>query len=247
METNVMNKPDATFGGSFSHGWRTMMKYFLILLLVTFVMMIITGPMKGGGGSKFEMNDIDWENFDFNEFFFTTKFAVLGMLAFFVVIIALAYNFLLVPVFKYGSDLIFVHAARDQRPQFETLIMGFKERYLHVVLANLLVTALIMMGFVFFIIPGIIIICRLAFVSYLVMDRKLDPIVAVEESWKLTRGHGWKIFFMGLTSFFIAILGLVLLFVGVLPATMWIKSSFASLYIAVLAEKGNGNGAIANA
>jgi len=240
METTIeIHRPVATFGGSFSHGWRTMMKYFLILLLVTFIMAILSGPFKGGG--NFDFDKTDWNNFDFNEFFFSTKFAVFGMLAFFAVILALAYNFLLVPVFKFGSDLIFVQAARDQRPQFEALILGFKERYLHVVLSNLLVTALIMMGFIFFIIPGIIVWCRLIFVSYLVMDKKLDPVVAVEESWKLTRGHGWRIFAMGLVSIFIFILGLVLLIIGTLPAVMWIKSSFASLYEAVLIQK-NGNG-----
>jgi hypothetical protein len=75
------------------------------------------------------------------------------------------------------------------------------------------------------------------------MDRKLDPIVAVEESWRLTRGYGWTIFAMGLTSFFIFILGFAMLFIGIIPATMWVKSSFASLYQAVLTEK-NGAAAV---
>jgi uncharacterized membrane protein len=87
------------------------------------------------------------------------------------------------------------------------------------------------------IIPGIIIGCRLVFVSYIVMDKKLDPIEAVELSWKLTRGHGWRIFAMGITSFFIFILGLLMLIIGVLPAIMWISSSFATLYQSILIEK----------
>jgi uncharacterized membrane protein len=94
-----------------------------------------------------------------------------------------------------------------------------------------------MMGFIFLIIPGIIIACRLAFVSYLVMDKKMDPIQAVEESWKLTKGHAWTIFFMAIVSFFICLLGLIMCFVGIFPAMIWVKSSFASLYEAVLVEK----------
>jgi uncharacterized membrane protein len=93
------------------------------------------------------------------------------------------------------------------------------------------------MGFFALIIPGIIIACRLAFVSYLVMDKKLDPIEAVERSWKLTKGHGWKVFFMAIMSFFIIIFGLILFIVGIFPAITWVSASFASLYQSVLNEK----------
>ena len=111
------------------------------------------------------------------------------------------------------------------------------ENYLHIVLANLLVFALIILGMFALIVPGIIIACRLAFVSYIVMDKKLDPIEAVELSWKLTKGHGWQIFFMGFVSFFIMIFGLILMIVGIFPAIMWVCSSFAALYESVLREK----------
>jgi len=69
------------------------------------------------------------------------------------------------------------------------------------------------------------------------MDKKLDPIEAVELSWKLTKGYGWQIFLMGFVSIFIFIFGLILLIVGVFPAVIWICSSFASLYESVLREK----------
>jgi uncharacterized membrane protein len=111
------------------------------------------------------------------------------------------------------------------------------ENYLHIVLANLLVFALVVLGLFALIVPGIIIACRLAFVSYIIMDKKLDPIEAVELSWKLTKGHGWQIFLMGFVSIFIVIFGLILFIVGIFPAIMWICSSFASLYESVLREK----------
>ena len=69
------------------------------------------------------------------------------------------------------------------------------------------------------------------------MDKKLDPIEAVELSWKLTKGHGWQIFFMGFVSIFIVIFGLCMVIVGIFPAIMWICSSFAALYESVLIEK----------
>jgi hypothetical protein len=42
---------------------------------------------------------------------------------------------------------------------------------------------------------------------------------------------------MGFVSFFIAIFGFCLLFVGIFPALIWICGSFASLYESVLREK----------
>ena len=249
MNTTENTKPLPTFGGSYGHGWQTMVKYFLILLLVVFVTGLIMAPMSLGN-MDFNSHDFNWGNWgdweDWGDWgngpmhLFNPGIAILGVVAIIMGIFALAYSLLVVPVFKFGGDLIFVHAARDIRPQFETLVQGFKEKYLYIVLANLLTGALIMLGFIFLFIPGIIIACRLSFVSYLVMDKKMDPIVAVEESWKLTRGHGWTIFLMGFVAFFLGIIGFALMFVGILPVIIWVKSSFASLYEAVLQEKGNG-------
>jgi hypothetical protein len=70
------------------------------------------------------------------------------------------------------------------------------------------------------------------------MDRNLDPIKAAEESWRLTRGHGWTIFLMGFISFFIYIAGFICFFIGVLVSDMWVKSSFAALYHSTLIERG---------
>ena len=87
------------------------------------------------------------------------------------------------------------------------------------------------------IIPGIIFACKLAFVPYLVMDKNLDPVEAVKESWRMTKGYGWTIFAMGFVSIFIVLGGLLLLLLGIIPAAMWISSAFASLYHAVDMEK----------
>lgn len=224
-----------TFGGSFEHGWKTMFEHFLVLLLVVIVMGIVMFP------ARLLHINISPDNFDWWEegykYIGPGGVAALGVLAIVLGIFALIYMLLVVPVFKYGGDIMFVHAARGIRPDFELLIRGFKENYLYIVLARLLTGALTMMAMMLLIIPGIIVACRLAFVSYLVMDRKLDPIIAVEESWRLTRGHGWTIFAMGIVSFFIFILGFAMLIVGVIPAIMWIKSSFASLYEAAVIER----------
>lgn len=211
-------QPNPTWKGSLSFGWETMKKQFLPLFLIVLVLGIVDFPFP----PAYEYSDKEGVH----------------LFPIWIEILALAYWFLFVPVIEYSADLLFVQAVRNIRIDVKNIIIGFKN-YLNIVLANLLVTALVGIAMVALIIPGIIVGCRLAFVSYLVMDKNYDPIIAVETSWKMTRGHAWKIFGLGFISIFIFIAGLALFFVGALPAIMWIKASFASLYQAVLTEVGD--------
>ncbi|MGA1976301.1 MAG: hypothetical protein ABSG89_00440 [Bacteroidales bacterium] len=234
--TNYEYKLIPTFGNSFRTGWRVMRDNFLRLLLVVIVLGVLTAPMKYNFNFDAKsLHGFPWNwNMDFNHLL---GFMSLGALALFFGMLSLLYSFLAAPVVEFGGKMIFLQAVRKIKPDFELLISGFWTNYLTIILANLLVFALVVIGLFFFIVPGIIIACRLAFTAYIVMDKKLDPIEAVEMSWKLTRGHGWKIFFMGFVSIFIIIFGLILIIVGILPAIMWVSGSFASLYQSVLNEK----------
>lgn len=237
METNNEYRLVPTFGNSFGTGWRVMADNFIRLFLIVIVVAIISGPVSMVN-FKFDPEDFHGAPWNWNgDFPGFINWASIGLLATFFGIVALLFTLFVVPVFEYGADMTFVQAVRKIKPDFELLVRGFWENYLHIVLANLLVAALVIMGCFALLIPGIIIGCRLVFVSYIVMDKKLDPIEAVELSWKLTRGHGWRIFAMGLVSFFIIIFGLILFIVGIFPAIMWVSSSFATLYQSVLIQK----------
>jgi hypothetical protein len=221
------------FGNSFGTGWEVMMNNFLRLFLLVIILGIVAAPLKTMN-FKFHPSDFNFGHWDMEDFF---RMGTFGVLAGFYALIGLLYAFLVAPVFRYGGKLMFVQSVRQEKLDYETLIKGFRENYLSIVLANLLVIALVALGIFALIIPGIIIGCRLAFTAYLVMDKKLDPIEAVETSWRMTRGHGWTIFFMGFSSFFIYIFGLIMLLVGIFPAMIWVSSSFATLYQSVLNEK----------
>jgi hypothetical protein len=240
METNNDYNLKPGFRNAFGAGWQVMMDNFLRLFLVVIVLAIITGPYKF---IDFKMDSGDfhgapwnWNWDDAGSWEHIFGMASLGIFAAFFALLAGLYVLLVAPVFQFGGDMMFVQAVRKTKPDFEYFVKGFMENYLSIILANLLVISLVVLGLFALLIPGIIIACRLVFVSYIVMDKKLDPIEAVELSWKMTRGHGWKIFLMGLASFFIIIFGLILLFVGIFPAIIWVSSSFASLYESVNRE-----------
>jgi uncharacterized membrane protein len=202
--------PDGSISQSFGYGWNQIKKYFLYLFLATVIGAIAQIPT----GLASDIND-----------HVTAGWVFLGIISF-------LYSLLLYPIIAYGIDMFFLRAIRNENLDFKEIFSGFKN-YVNIVLAHLLATALIILGFIFFIIPGFFLAVRLVFVPYLVMDRKLDPIKAVEKSWQMTYGHGWKIFGMGVISFFLIIIGLILMIVGVFFSAMWIGSAFASLYYSI--------------
>ena len=211
-------------GGSFSFAWRKIFeKAFLPLLIAVIIVGLLNGP---GAGSRWQMHGND--NFPWI-FFFP------------VVLFGLAYVFLFLPVIKYGEQYLFLKAMRGDETEIKTLFEGFKNQYLNIILANLIVSALVMIGFVMLIIPGIIIACRLAFVSYLVMDKNMEAMKAVEKSWQMTKGHGWTIFGMAIISIFLFIGGIIVFIVGVIISIMWAHAAFATLYQSVLNEIDDDN------
>jgi len=213
-------------GGSFGFGWRKMFeKSFLPLLITVIIVGIIDGPTSAG--MKWNMDDgaFDWP------MMFMVPFAIFG----------LAYGFLFVPIIKYGENYLFLQAMRDEEADLRVLFEGFKTKYLNIVLANLIVVALTILGFMMLIVPGIIVLCRLVFVSYLVMDKDMEPMKAVEKSWQMTRGHGWTIFGMGIMSIFVFIGGVLVFIVGAIFSIMWIHAAFASMYQAVLNQTDDDN------
>jgi len=207
-----MRTPKATAFGSFGYGWQQLWKYFLHLFLIGVIVGVVSAPTWGPIGG----ND-GWD---------TAGFALLNVLA-------AVYAILVLPVIKYGADWMYLLFMRDERPDVAEIFVGFKKNYLNIILANLLVVAICGIGFVLLIVPGIIFACRLSFVTYLVMDKGLDPVAAIEKSWFMTRGHGWRIFGMFVISFFLIVIGFVLLFFPGVFALLWVGATFASLYHAV--------------
>lgn len=211
-------RPEATISGSYGYGWQQMWKQFLYLFLVLVIVGVAESPATIVRDSQ--------------------TFDSPGMIL--LQILATAYWLLFFSVIKYGGDLMVLRAMRNEKIEISEMFDGFKKNYVNIILANLLTFAIIGFGFLFLIIPGIILACRLVFVSYLVMDKNMDPVAAVEKSWEMTKGHGWQIFGMALLAIPIVIGGLLCFIVGIVFAIIWISSAFASMYHAIdLEEKQN--------
>ena len=82
--------------------------------------------------------------------------------------------------------------------------------------ASLLLAVIVIVGLILLIVPGIIAALALSFTGYLVVDKGMNPIAALKESARLTKGNRWKLFLLGLAIFGLSILGMIPLFLGLL-------------------------------
>lgn len=196
-----------TVGSVYGFGWDRMKKFFLDLFLITIIVGVVLIPIG-------MIQTLDGKE--------TAGGVLLRIFSF-------AYWLLLWAPIDYGSAFIFLKAVRDEPFEVKDMFLAF-QNYLNVVLAHLLVAAIIAIGIVLFLVPGIIFACKLAFVKYLVLDRGMDPVEAVKESWKMTKGYATEIFLMGLLAVPIWIAGALCFGVGAIPAIMWIRCAFASMF-----------------
>jgi uncharacterized membrane protein len=217
-EQSGLPVPEATVGWSYGQGLATLKKYFLEVLLITLVVMVLSAPF--GWAKAVQDRASDWDS------------GVNVIIQMF----ALGFGVLILGPVKYGANYAMLKAVRGEKPEFLDIFV-FQKNYLNVVLAHLLTNAIIAVGFVFLIVPGIIFACKLAFVPYLVTDRKMEATEAIRESWRMTTGHSGTIFLMGLLVLPLFIAGALLLGIGIILAIMWISLAFAAIFAAVEAKK----------
>jgi uncharacterized membrane protein len=211
METTNENqlKNHISAGTSYNKGWNIMWATFIELVVVTLVYGVVQIPAAAG-----------WQ------FHHGTVEAVGVLLGMF----AMAYGVLLAGPIGYSVDWVFLKAVRKEKIEIKDMFSVFERNYWNAVLASLVTFVIIGIGLIMLIVPGIIFACRLAFVPYLVIDRNMEAMEALKTSWEMTKGHGWKVFLIGLLGFFIVIAGLIVIFFGVIISIMWISTAMAVLY-----------------
>lgn len=247
MDTHTtLEQPVPKIGKVYGYAFQRVKEYFLVLFLISMVLAVIQIPM----GLMQEKSHIEesiihhHRNEALQEYhedgLADTQFRPSPLpiryqtapLEALLKLFGLAYFLMFVPLIRFPARWLNLRAMRGETFDIKELFSGFRN-FLNIILANFLVAAIIGLGFIMLIVPGIIFACRLAFVPYLVMDRKLDPIKAVEASWELTRGYSWKIVGMGLMAVGVVILGFMALIVGVIFAVIWNRAAFATFYAAV--------------
>lgn len=199
-----------TVSACFEVAYSLMKKHFWMLVLIIFVGGAIETPMW-----LMQQTQPNSDGFGFT-------FSILQL-------IQVVYYFGIASIYSFGVVHVFTKVARKKDFVFEETLSGFKT-YTRALLSRLLVMLIVALGFVLLIIPGIFLVCRLAFVPYLIMDKKHGVKESLKLSFYMTKGYFWTILGMGILSFVVILLGIVLLGFGILISLVWINAAFAVLY-----------------
>ena len=74
------------------------------------------------------------------------------------------------------------------------LFKGF-ERFTDTLVAGLLMSLAVGIGFILLIVPGIIVSCGLALTFFIMVDEpQISGIEALQKSWNMMQGHKWELF-----------------------------------------------------
>jgi hypothetical protein len=117
----------------------------------------------------------------------------------------------------------------------------------------------IIIGFLFLLIPGIVLMYAWIFSSMIILDKKLDPLEAMSKSYDLTYGYKWVIFFIviaiqiacsvpsvlvdpatwGISEYYQSGLYLTLLLISLIPTIfggIWSMAAYGYMYSVLMTD-----------
>jgi hypothetical protein len=145
-----------------------------------------------------------------------------------------------IPVQAYmfgGINLFALRVCRGEKPDLNTVFSG-GPFFLPMLGALLLYTFGAGIGFVFCLVPGVVLSCGWLFYQQFVVDKALGPTDALTASWRATTGQRLNLFVYLLLSFLVVVAGLAALCVGaLLISAPVLLISNAYLYLKLTGEQ----------
>jgi uncharacterized membrane protein len=122
---------------------------------------------------------------------------------------------ILVPPFLVGFIIFFLNISRNSEPEISNLFLGFKKKWGKFILAAILLSFLTGVGFILFIIPGIIASLMFSQVFFILAeDDDIGVVEAFQKSVSMMKGNKTSLFLLNLIMFGIGILGLFTCCIG---------------------------------
>lgn len=130
----------------------------------------------------------------------------------------------------FGYVLFIAGVADTRRADLNLLFKGFN-RFVETLVAGLLYTLAVSIGFALLIVPGIILSTGFAFTFFIMAeDANISGVDALKKSWQMTRGLKWDIFCLWLRFFGWALLCLLTLGIGYLWLNPYITATTLNYY-----------------
>ncbi len=131
-------------------------------------------------------------------------------------------SFVLSVIIGMGLIKICLRFCDGEKGEFSDLFSCYPLFFKYLV-GSILYGLIVAVGLILLIIPGIIWAIKFQFFDYLIVDKGLGPIDALEKSSKITRGVKWDLFLFAILLGIINLMGFLCLLVGLfvtIPITM---------------------------
>lgn len=162
---------------------------------------------------------------------------VVTIVAIFIFIIMVA-TILAGVIYKMGHINLLLDSARNKELYYKTLLnqVSFKKAF-RFLAASGLAGLIIVLGYMLFIIPGVIFTFKYMFVPFVVVDEDPGIRKALKRSSQITKGVRNKLFLYTLAMFGLSIVGILALGVGFYIVTIIGALSLAYIYVKVLEQE----------
>jgi uncharacterized membrane protein len=144
------------------------------------------------------------------------------LISFLVLLIRLVLNL----IFNLGLVKISLKIYDGEEPKISDLFSQYR-LFFRYFFASVLAFLITLFGFILLIVPGIILLIRLSFLDYLIVDKNSRIIESLKKSWEITKGSTWNLFLLYLLWVLINLLGFFALIIGLfwsVPTTIIAKS-----------------------
>jgi uncharacterized membrane protein len=199
-----MANKNFVFGAAFGTGWARLKEYWLFFVLAYTTVFVVSGVF--GGLAEGPYKDIE---------------PTAGLLSLIGYLLRVWLNFNLL--------VIIIRLFDGVKPEWRDLFV-WREETISYVGASILYGLMVLIGCLFFLIPGIYLAVKYGFYGYLIADKKLGAFDALKMSGQLTGGVKWLVVGFGFASFSVILLGMLAFGIGLLVAIPVVAVAFAFVY-----------------
>ncbi len=135
------------------------------------------------------------------------------------------------PPLAIGMTIFSLNIYRDNNPEIDNLFIPFKTNWVNSILAYFMLGALVAVGFILLIIPGIIAALMFSQVFFIMgEDKEIQAYDALVDSLNMMKGYKWKLFKIWLRLFGLSILCIFTLGIGFIWLSPYQNVVFATFY-----------------
>jgi len=149
----------------------------------------------------------------------------------------LLFSFLVMPAFSVSIALIYLNLTNNVKPTVSDTFKGFDNIW-GAVKVNFFVGLFTFLWSLLLVVPGIIKSISYSFAFYILAENKdKDALWCIKESQRITQGHKWELFVLGLSFIgwiFLGSLTLGIAFIWIIP---YMSATYTNAYNLIKTEK----------